>query len=501
VSARSLAVTEQIRSAMASRNPDEIITGVKQAVAQEVSSLSPDAEIVVTEYFNHSYMPDLVLEWNDAGKRGIRPIFLRNDLRPEVTEVELEGLARREPVLLSLTALDEPSTRPGSLRERAREANHVLVTDVVSLADMAAPFDDERSKRFGQIETPLLRLVQANLLKGGRGLLTVEDAGRLASSTAPSDGDSMLTDEFIATFEETADEMFEPDAALRLRRSAELLRFGLTSEAVAAISESTGQLSDVELRILVPYLLADETARANTRLWSYIGSMMSLERLEELGDVLAGVDVTALVTPNVNIWTAKRAMLAINNSFEGLDETLPAPGNVKELTIDQVPEGNERNESFWYLRNRLLTADAGPWRLFIATDARRLKGRVESTAANWDDISPLIQGFALDSVDLRGMSRRIFVGAEGNGDVSSDVARIRSTIEDSFQVTEVRLRRIGDEESLGSLDVNFQEMTVTARYGVSPIASLIRAAELLGHRRPPDFSMLEGPPPAQETKL
>src|SRR5258708_1837608 len=97
---------------MASNNADDIVTGVKQAVAQEVTSLSPDATIVLTNYFNHSYMPDLVLEWNDAGRRAERPIFLRNDLRPEVTEVEVLSLARRAPVVLSLTAFDERSAGP-----------------------------------------------------------------------------------------------------------------------------------------------------------------------------------------------------------------------------------------------------------------------------------------------------------------------------------------------------------------------------------------------------
>lgn len=443
-------------------------------------------------------MPDLVLEWNNAGKRDKRPIFLRNDLRPGVTEIELNSLARREPVVLSLTAFDEPPARPGSLRERAREARHVLVTDVVSLADMATPFGTEPSEQLGHYETPLLRLVQGNLLKGGRGLLTVKDAERLAKSAVPSEASAILTDQFIATFEQTANEMFAPDAALRLRRSAELLKFGLASEAIDTISESTGQLSDIELRILVPYLLADETARANSRLWSYIGSMMSLERLEELGDSLAGVDVTALVAPNLQTWTAKRAQLAINSSFEGLDETSPAPRVTEALSPEQAADGDEPGEPFWYVSNRILTADSGPWRLFIATDARRLKGRNDSTAASWDDISPLIDGFALDAVDLRGVSRRIFVGAEGNGDVSSDVARIRATIDDSFQVTEVRIRRIGDDESLGALDVDFTEMTVTAKHGGSSIASLVRAAELLGHRRPPDFSMLEGTAPGTD---
>jgi hypothetical protein len=487
VTTRSLAVTARIRSAMASSNPDDIVTGVKQAVAEEVGSLSPDAEIILTEYFNHTYMPDLVLKWNDGGKRGERPIFLRNDLRTELTGTELESLAPREPVMLSLTAYEEPATVQGSLRQRALQANHVLVTDVVSLADMAAPFSDEIAREPGRDESPLLRLVQANLLKGGRGLLTAQDAERLTRSAAPSDVEAMLSGQFIATFEQTADEMFAPDAAFRLRRSAELLQFGLDSEAADAVSESSGQLSDVELRILVPYLLADATARANSRLWSHIGSMMSLGKLEDLADALAGVDVSALVRPNLQAWTAKRAVLALNSQYDDPEDT----GGDDLGPTGSEPGEIEQRDPFWYVSNRIVSADVGPWRLLVSTDARRLKGRRDSTAANWDAISALMSGFTLDSVDLRGVSRRIYVGAEGNGDVSSDVARIRDTIEDSFEVTDVQVRRIGDDESLGSLNVDFTEMTVTAKHGEASIASLIKAAGLLGHRRPPDFSMIE----------
>jgi hypothetical protein len=168
---------------MQSSNPRDIVTGVKEAVAQEVGALSPDAKIVVTEYFNHTYVPDLVLEWNEAGRHDQRPIFLRNTLRSAAVENELEALAPREPIVLALTAPAEPGPRFDVLRERARQANRVLVTDLISLADVAAPPDEQG--RVGSSHgagAPLLRLVQANLLKGGRGLLTSIDAERLTRS-------------------------------------------------------------------------------------------------------------------------------------------------------------------------------------------------------------------------------------------------------------------------------------------------------------------------------
>jgi hypothetical protein len=483
MSAHGEAVTEQIRLAMQSSNPRDIVTGVKDAVSHEVSLLSPDANIVNTEYFNHSYMPDLVLEWNDAGRRDQRPIFLRNTLRPAVVEEEVRSLAQREPVVLSLTVPSESSPRLGVLRDQARQASRVLVTDVGSLADVAVPTGSGLTEGHHGAGAPLLRLVQANLLKGGRGLFTAGDAERLTRNAAPVYENGGLSEQFLNSFQESADELFVPDAALRLRRAAELLRFGLTREVVETLSLSEGQLSDVELRVLLPYLLADPTASAKPALWTYIGSMMSLERLEDMGDVLSEIDVSALVVSNVETWTARRAQLVINSEFEGNDEddVVPVVGNAS--TFDAMPEVPS-----WYIRNRMLTAEAGAWRLFVTTDARRLKGRKDNLAALWDDISSLLTDFKLDGVDLRGISRRIFVGAEQSGDVSADVAQIRANIEDSFRVAEVQIRRIGDGEDLAGMKVDFAEMTVTANR--APIASLVAAAGLLGYRWPSDFSAL-----------
>lgn len=106
----------------------------------------------------------------------------------------------------------------------------------------------------------------------------------------------------------------------------------------------------------------------------------------------------------------------------------------------------------------------------------------------------MLSGFTLDAVDLLGISRRIFVGAGQSGDVSADVTRIRENIKDSFQVAEVRVRRIGDDGPSAGMKVDFTEMTVTAN-GQSPLASLVGAAGLLGYRRPPDFSALVTPAP------
>jgi hypothetical protein len=172
---------------------------------------------------------------------------------------------------------------------------------------------------------------------------------------------------------------------------------------VETLSLSKGQLSDVELRVLLPYLLSDEIASAKPGLWTYVGSMMSLDRLEGMWDVLHDVDVSALVVPNVETWTARRAQLVINSSFEGFDYRVVLIGKNQDAGIrpgDEMVDDldAEPNLPSWYVRNRMLTAEVGRWRLFVTTDARRLKGRKDSATARWDDIAPLLTGFALDAV-------------------------------------------------------------------------------------------------------
>ncbi|ANZ39114.1 hypothetical protein BBK82_26600 [Lentzea guizhouensis] len=143
----------------------------------------------------------------------------------------------------------------------------------------------------------------------------------------------------------------------------------------------------------------------------------------------------------------------------------------------------------WRVTSRkYITATVGCWKVNVASDARRLQGRIDGIAAHWDDIAPLLAEFALDAADLRGVSRRIQVSAEQSGDVSRNIGLIRSSLEDTFQVPKLKIRRIGDDQDAG-LDTDFGEMTVTAIRAAS-IESLVTALNLLSRRRPADFSPL-----------
>jgi hypothetical protein len=72
----------------------------------------------------------------------------------------------------------------------------------------------------------------------------------------------------------------------------------------------------------------------------------------------------------------------------------------------------------------MLSADAGPWRIYMASDGRKLKGRPAGETPNWTDLQEPARGFTLESVDLKGHSRRVVASltvlADSDGQIDVD---------------------------------------------------------------------------------
>jgi hypothetical protein len=143
-------------------------------------------------------------------------------------------------------------------------------------------------------------------------------------------------------------------------------------------------------------------------------------------------------------------------------------------------------EPYWQLRSRMVSADAGPWRIYIASDGRRLKGRPVGETPSWSDLQEPARGFALESVDLKGYSRRVLVSAEASRNVYEDVDTIHSSIEDDFKVASLTVLADRDEP----IDVDFEGMTATGR-SPQTIKVLSRVCfSLLGYRVQTDTSAI-----------
>lgn len=458
-------IVAAIRGILNLSSPGAIVSGVKGVVSDEIKKLNPEADVTFTDYFNHTYIPDLVMEWSTPHAKEVRPVYLRSSLRPARAAEDIRDLASRAPVVLSLAPTADPRPYEGVRREM-EAAPRVMVTDigtVANLANDAIPAANEIVDMNQLTRAPLMSLAKTNLLRGGRGVIADAELARLTLA-ADLDPAEQLTSERLADFRAVATELFSEDASLRLRRAADVLRFGLLpGQDIEPTFE--GRLSSSELRILIPYLLGRDEVTRSLQFWGYIGSMMELEDLEELWTTLAGVDITPLVLANLERWRARRAQLGINSEHN--------------------PDAPEE-QPYWQLRSKLLSADAGPWRIYIASDGRRLKGRPSTQIPSWSEVQEPASTFALESVDLKGHARRVRVSAQASTNVYEDVATIHSSIDDDFKVT--RLSVLAEEEK--GVDVDFEGMTATGRHPQT-IGTLSRICfSLLGHQTLTDTSAI-----------
>lgn len=59
-----------LRHALDFDTPDRRIDSLKTSVSNFLRSGDPSARVRKTEYFNHTFAPDLVLTWPDENRRG-----------------------------------------------------------------------------------------------------------------------------------------------------------------------------------------------------------------------------------------------------------------------------------------------------------------------------------------------------------------------------------------------------------------------------------------------
>ncbi|MET9313640.1 hypothetical protein ABZX12_17605 [Kribbella sp. NPDC003505] len=458
-------VSAEIANALSQPVPDDLVRAVKSVVRRELEELSPDASVTPTEYYNHSYIPDMVVEWGGgSGPRRKREIFIRQSLRSYSIQRDLDVLSDREPVVLGLANARDEDERVDAtvVREAMPEHARTLVTEVNTMAAMTAepaPVDSSSP----DIAAPLMRLIRTNVIEGGRGFLGSDQVRVLNSEFRTADAEE-VPGEDAPSFEQTISELFAEDSATRIYRTADLLRRGLLQTTDLDIT--SGRFSPAELRIIVPFLLKHPQTTYDELFWRQVGSMMTFEDLLSLSEELHEVDLTRLVRPNAVAWEARRMQLSLDAEYE-----------------------EEAEGGWWVSKQQLLLGFTSGYRVSLSHDARKLKGRDGGSAARWNDISSVVDRYILESIRLQGVSRTISVSAENSNNVKRDVDQIQQTIDDQFHVTELTLRPLRSLNEASTI-VNFMAWTATSEGGESVQNLTDVGLSLLGHRRPVDQSEL-----------
>jgi hypothetical protein len=118
---------------------------VHELVAKALERLDPGLDIRRTDYFTHSFVPDLILNWGPQDERQERHVHLRFDVTGSSFAQDLDILAGDEPIFMGMTDradLSQPAWAENGVAEGA-----TLVTQSVAVDELdAAARTDSRSR-------------------------------------------------------------------------------------------------------------------------------------------------------------------------------------------------------------------------------------------------------------------------------------------------------------------------------------------------------------------
>jgi hypothetical protein len=174
--------SQAIKSALYTSEPRESVDRIKDAVSDAIRDADDEAQVFRTSHFNHSYSPDLVVEWPRRSGERPRPVFLRATQQLAVLEEDVEIHEGEQAIFIHLDELhlqdprvDENHDQPtAKLAQRAR-STRALVTQVESF-----------EKFLGASDPSAAHLLASSVIRGGRGF--VDEVEAELSATRVSDG-------------------------------------------------------------------------------------------------------------------------------------------------------------------------------------------------------------------------------------------------------------------------------------------------------------------------
>lgn len=271
-------------------DPRANISAIKGAVKEQFHATDSRVQVAVTDHFNHSFVPDLVLSW--PGTKDTRRVFLRTAFREDELRRDIDLLGAERPILMSLDRLPDKADTGEVLQTRAKETNS-LVADPYGLEAL----DEEAAHK------PVVTLLSHAVLQGGRGVMSSSSAHASGKSVdagfdAARAGDPTATS---AAVDDAAD-LLDSYRASQINRllHAVWLGSGRPASTFPGAAGITAVLDAESLRFVLqlPDIEDDD-------FWTRLGSGLTTNRLCELQDFPASENFQRLVAGNAHKLTAK----------------------------------------------------------------------------------------------------------------------------------------------------------------------------------------------------
>jgi hypothetical protein len=426
---------------------------VHRVILDEVKRLDPTVSTSLTGYFNHSYIPDLVVEWKEGGKAVQRPVFLRHSLRSSRASGDLQNLAQADKTALFLSlSQEEPKTETALARKAvaANKQSRTLITTVPAIDELAKPTDGP---------DPVLGVVKASVIRSAKGVFVEDDVEKLVLPR-----DRRVEPKDIDAFNAVVARNFSEEAVLRINRVTGIVAQAVATTPTAIQIPESGQLSSTEIRELVPYLLGLRGVTRDREFWSSVARLISFEEIERYWRSFSALDLTPLAAAGAHVWRGTRALLSIRS--EAIDDN----------DFDRTPR--------WGVTGGTLTAEVGNWRIAFAHAGTKLKTQDrDGSPARWDDLRPALADYTVTGVGLSGVVTQSVYGAVEVADMKDRIDSFILTADDTFHVPSITVNTgVGDNSA--AIAADFGERMLQAKPDAS-LASLTRVAlDVLGYRYP-----------------
>ena len=275
-------VTDAVRHALSDKDMTTASSAVKQLLCEELARADPAAQIHKTDYFNHTYVPDVVLGWPD---REPREVFLRFVSSSQMLLDDAARIGTSGPVIIDLSPA-APSDR--RLSERA------LASPAAQQASEQAPrllfTDSEATQHVRPRDAHNLveRLVVSNLMRSARGRLDEPAAEETVTvSRAAYEGAMSASRDDVRSAVAVAQRMLDSDTERRVERTLQMLWWaggGAPEEFPYSLPDDM-ELNPTDTRDFLQPVFGDEQDIEDDAVWSRLAHRLSFDMLVDVGEV------------------------------------------------------------------------------------------------------------------------------------------------------------------------------------------------------------------------
>lgn len=268
---------EAIERAALLSDPSESIRDLKRIAVDALTAADPDARIVTMPNFNHTYLPDFVLEWPKRSSRDHRFVYLRSSSYLDELEEDVTSLSDKEPVFLHLSDLEASSRAEGvevpavQALDQAAARSHSLVSSISAIGQFRAI---EPGRQTG-------RLVSSYIVRGGQGLIEEDTALRSAEVIESGFQGALEADRGLTLRAlEMVEQLLNPTSATQF---SHLLEAAWVSSG-APVLEFPGGVTSIGEKLSA--ILLDELIRlvpaGSEDFWAKVGGSVDLDSFEGL---------------------------------------------------------------------------------------------------------------------------------------------------------------------------------------------------------------------------